>query len=117
MVEHNCHIGCVKQFGMLSCCHTSKIVLKSPLTPQTVAQKNGGGGNFGGSGRFDQVDNFVDDDSVNSEIEDFPEDEVWEEEGASDASEAPMPDVVLVEVEVENEDVEDDDSGYDELDY
>ena len=48
MVEHNCHIGCVKQFGMLSCCHTSKIVLKSPLTPQTVALKNGGGGNFGG---------------------------------------------------------------------
>jgi hypothetical protein len=42
---------------------------------------------------------------------------VWEEEGASDASEAPTPDVVLVEVEVENEDVEDDDSGYDELDY
>ena len=70
----------------MSGCAVATIQLVAPLTKENVSMNNGGGGNFGGSGRFDQV-------------EDFPE-----EEEENDASEAPMPDVV-VEVENENEDV------------
>jgi len=63
-VHHNCMKGNMKHFGMLSCCASSKILFRNPLTKELASINNGGGGNWGGKGSFHQVDSF--DDAVES---------------------------------------------------
>ena len=53
-----CKQGTHKHFGMYSCCATSLISLKLPLTKETISVNNQGGGNWGGNGSIEEVEEF-----------------------------------------------------------
>ena len=94
-VHKNCTRGSKTFFGMLSCCASSKILLRLPLTKEMACMENGGGGNFGGTGKIESVLEFGNggDDSDDDDDDD---------------------DVLEIEIvdEEDDEDNEDDDDGF-----
>jgi len=86
-VHKNCTRGSKTFFGMLSCCASSKILLRLPLTKEMACMENGGGCNFGGTGKIESVLEFGnggDDSDDDDDDDDVLEIEIVDEEGDED---------------------------------